>query len=158
MPLIKLEMHKSFFNYTSDLASENNNVRVPTYLNNRKMLHVLHRILKIIFCTLIRESYYKWLVRVEGLTYPELRHLKERLGLQGERLGDLDITEFSLPSWMLLNALESLGYSVLEVTIILQVSSQCWVVESVIVAAVSLVVSLTSGLCRLCITLVAIFW
>ena len=125
MPLIKLEMHKSFFNYTSDLASENNNVRVPTYLNNRKMLHVLHRILKIIFCTLTRESYYKWLVRVEGLTYPELRHLKERLGLQGERLGDLDITEFSLPSWMLLNALESLGYSVLEVTIILLVSSLC---------------------------------
>ena len=155
MPLIKLEMHKSFFNYTSDLASENNNVRVPTYLNNRKMLHVLHRILKIIFCTLTRESYYKWLVRVEGLTYPELRHLKERLGLQGERLGDLDITEFSLPSWMLLNALESLGYSVLEVTIILLVSSQY--VESVIVAAVSLVVSLTSGLCRLCITLVPIF-
>ena len=155
MPLIKLEMHKSFFNYTSDLASENNNVRVPTYLNNRKMLHVLHRILKIIFCTLTRESYYKWLVRVEGLTYPELRHLKERLGLQGERLGDLDITEFSLPSWMLLNALESLGYSVLEVTIILLVSSQY--VESVIAAAASLVVSLTSGLCRLCITLVPIF-
>ena len=62
----------------------------------------------------LRESYYKWLVRVEGLTYSELRHLSERLGEQGERLGDLDMTEFSLPSWMVLNALESLGYSVLD--------------------------------------------
>ena len=59
-----------------------------------------------------RESYYKWLVRVEGLNYSESRQLTERLGEPGERLADRDITEFTLPSWMLLNALESIGYSV----------------------------------------------
>ena len=59
-----------------------------------------------------RESYYKWLVRVEGLNYSDSRQLTERLGEAGERLADRDITEFTLPSWMLLNALESIGYSV----------------------------------------------
>ena len=59
-----------------------------------------------------RESYYKWLVRVEGLNYSESRQLTERLGEAGERLADRDITEFSLPSWVLLNALESIGYLV----------------------------------------------
>ena len=33
-----------------------------------------------------RESYYKWLVRVEGLNYSESRQLTERLGEPGERL------------------------------------------------------------------------
>ena len=47
-------------------------------------------------------------------TVMDTGHLYRRLGEQGERLGDLDMTEFSLPSWMLLNALESLGYSVVE--------------------------------------------
>ena len=51
-------------------------------------------------------------MRVEGLNYSESRQLTERLGEAGERLADRDITEFTLPSWMLLNALESIGYSV----------------------------------------------
>ena len=52
-------------------------------------------------------------MRVEGLNYTEARQLTERLGEAGERLPDRDITEFTLPSWMLLNALETIGYSVL---------------------------------------------
>jgi len=51
---------------------------------------------------------------VEGLAYPEVRHLSERLGEQAERHCDKDqVTEFSLPTWMLLNALEGLGYKVI---------------------------------------------
>ena len=65
------------------------------------------------FTVAVRESHYKWLVRVEGLNYTESRQLTERLGEAGERLPDRDITEFTLPSWMLLNALEAIGYSVL---------------------------------------------
>ena len=39
--------------------------------------------------------------------------MSERLGEQAERHCDKDqVTEFSLPTWMLLNALEGLGYKV----------------------------------------------
>ena len=33
-----------------------------------------------------RESLYKFWVKVEGLTYTELRHVSERLGEQAERM------------------------------------------------------------------------
>jgi len=59
----------------------------------------------------IRESLYKWWVKVEGLTYTETRHLTERVGEQAERQSDM-MAEFSLPTWVLLNALEGLGYKV----------------------------------------------
>ena len=58
-----------------------------------------------------RESLYKWWVKVEGLTYTETRHLTERVGEQAERQSDM-MAEFSLPTWVLLNALEGLGYKV----------------------------------------------
>ena len=48
---------------------------------------------------------------MEGLTYTETRHLTERVGEQAERQSDM-MAEFSLPTWVLLNALEGLGYKV----------------------------------------------
>ena len=67
-----------------------------------------HRQIKYIF----RESLFKWWVKVEGLTYTELRLLSERLGEQAERQGDA-AAEFSVPTWSLLNSLEALGYRVM---------------------------------------------
>ena len=78
-----------------------------------------------------RESLYKFWVKVEGLTYTELRHVSERLGEQAERMRHvvmeclfslmMDVTmcseretvaEFSVPTWCLLNSLEGIGYRV----------------------------------------------
>ena len=78
-----------------------------------------------------RESLYKFWVKVEGLTYTELRHVSERLGEQAERMRNvvmeclfslvIDVTmfseretvaEFSVPTWCLLNSLEGIGYRV----------------------------------------------
>ena len=78
-----------------------------------------------------RESLYKFWVKVEGLTYTELRHVSERLGEQAERMRNvvmeclfslmMDVTmfseretvaEFSVPTWCLLNSLEGIGYRV----------------------------------------------
>ena len=80
---------------------------------------------------LSRESLYKFWVKVEGLTYTELRHVSERLGEQAERMRNVvmeclfslmkDVTmcseretvaEFSVPTWCLLNSLEGIGYRV----------------------------------------------
>ena len=80
---------------------------------------------------LSRESLYKFWVKVEGLTYTELRHVSERLGEQAERMRNvvmeglfsvmMDVTmcseretvaEFSVPTWCLLNSLEGIGYRV----------------------------------------------
>ena len=41
-----------------------------------------------------------------------MRHLTERVGEQAERQSDM-MAEFSIPTWMLLNALEGLGYKVM---------------------------------------------
>ena len=70
-------------------------------------------------------------MKVEGLTYTELRHVSERLGEQAERMRNvvmeclfslmIDVTmfseretvaEFSVPTWCLLNSLEGIGYRV----------------------------------------------
>ena len=51
-------------------------------------------------------------MKVEGLTYSELRHLSERLGEQAERQAET-AAEFSVPTWSLLNSLEGLGYRVM---------------------------------------------
>lgn len=60
-----------------------------------------------------RESLYKWWVKIEGLSYTEMRHLTERIGEQAERHSERDmVAEFSIPTWALLNGLESLGYKV----------------------------------------------
>ena len=78
-----------------------------------------------------RESLYKFWVKVEGLTYTELRHVSERLGEQAERMRKvvmeclfslmMDVTmfseretvaEFSVPTWQVLNGLEVMGYKV----------------------------------------------
>ena len=61
---------------------------------------------------IFRESLFHWWVKVEGLTYTELRLLSERLGEQAERQGDA-MAEFSVPTWSLLNSLEGLGYRVM---------------------------------------------
>ena len=62
--------------------------------------------------SILRESLFHWWVKVEGLTYTELRLLSERLGEQAERQGDAT-AEFSVPTWSLLNSLEGLGYRVM---------------------------------------------
>ena len=52
-------------------------------------------------------------MKIEGLTYTEMRHLTERIGEQAERHSEKDmVAEFSIPTWALLNGLESLGYKV----------------------------------------------
>lgn len=61
----------------------------------------------------VRESLYKFWVKVEGLTYTELRHVSERLGEQAERMSEREtVAEFSVPTWCLLNSLEGIGYRV----------------------------------------------
>lgn len=61
----------------------------------------------------VRENYFKWWVKVEGLNHAELRHLTEKIGEQPEKQNELEKTaEFSIPTWMVLNGLEHLGYKV----------------------------------------------
>lgn len=61
----------------------------------------------------VRENYFKWWVTVEGLTHLDVRHLAEKIGEQPEQQSEREKTaEFSIPTWMVLNGLEHLGYKV----------------------------------------------
>jgi len=61
----------------------------------------------------VRENYFKWWVTVEGLSHLDVRHLAEKIGEQPEQQSERDKTaEFSIPTWMVLNGLEQLGYKV----------------------------------------------
>jgi len=63
---------------------------------------------------LVKENFLKWWIRVEGLGHSEVRHLAEKIGEQPEQHSEADKSaEFSIPSWMVLNGLEHLGYKVL---------------------------------------------
>ena len=49
----------------------------------------------------VRENFYKWWVRVEGLAHGDVRTLVEKMGEQPEKVSDPEKTvEFSVPSWM----------------------------------------------------------
>jgi len=62
---------------------------------------------------LVKENFLKWWIKVEGLTHAEVRHLSEKIGEQPEQQSEEEKTaEFSIPSWMVLNGLEQLGYKV----------------------------------------------
>jgi len=61
----------------------------------------------------VRENYFKWWVTVEGLSHLDVRHLAEKIGEQPEQQSEREKTcEFSIPTWMVLNGLEHLGYKV----------------------------------------------
>lgn len=63
---------------------------------------------------LVKENYFKWWIKVEGLNHTEIRHLAEKIGEQPEHQVDSEkLAEFSVPSWLVLNGLEQLGYKVL---------------------------------------------
>jgi len=62
---------------------------------------------------LVKENFLKWWIKVEGLVHSDVRHLAEKIGEQPEQQSEADKTaEFSIPSWMVLNGLEQLGYKV----------------------------------------------
>ena len=55
-----------------------------------------------------RENYFKWWVKVEGLTHADLRHLTEKVGEQPEKQNELEKTaEFRVPSSMVSLAIHS---------------------------------------------------
>lgn len=61
----------------------------------------------------VRENYFKWWVTVEGLSHLDVRHLAEKIGEQPEQQSEREKTaEFSIPTWIVLNGLENLGYKV----------------------------------------------
>ena len=50
---------------------------------------------------------------MEGLNHTEVRHLTEKIGEQPEHQTEMEkLAEFSVPSWIVLNGLEQLGYRV----------------------------------------------
>ena len=52
-------------------------------------------------CILFRENYLKWWIKVEGITYADVRQLSEKIGEQPEQQSETEKTaEFSIPSWM----------------------------------------------------------
>ena len=56
----------------------------------------------------VRENYFKWWVKVEGLNHADMRHLAEKIGEQPEQICDREKTaEFSIPSWMVSNSIFS---------------------------------------------------
>lgn len=62
----------------------------------------------------VRESVFKWLVAVQGLNHNEVRQISEKVQEQPEYCSDRDKrTEFSVPSWQVLNGLEAMGYKVI---------------------------------------------
>jgi len=62
----------------------------------------------------VRESVFKWLVAVQGLNHNEVRQISEKVQEQPEFCSDKDKrTEFSVPSWQVLNGLEVMGYKVI---------------------------------------------
>jgi len=62
---------------------------------------------------LVKENYFKWWIKVEGLNHTEVRHLAEKIGEQPEHQTEIEkLAEFSVPSWLVLNGLEQLGYRV----------------------------------------------
>lgn len=63
---------------------------------------------------LVKENYFKWWIKVEGLNHTEIRHLAEKIGEQPEshQIEPDKLAEFSVPSWLVLNGLEQLGYRV----------------------------------------------
>ena len=66
----------------------------------------------LIFCC-CREHYIKWWTAVEGPNHNEVRQLSEKVQEQPECHNDVEKrVEFSLPTWMILNSLEVMGYKV----------------------------------------------
>lgn len=62
---------------------------------------------------LVKENFLKWCIKVEGLVHTDVRHLAEKIGEQPEQHCEAEKSaEFSIPSWMVLNGLEQLGYKV----------------------------------------------
>ena len=61
----------------------------------------------------VRENAIKYWVVVQGLSHNEMRVLAEKVQDQPEAHDDrLKRAEFSLPTWLLLNALEVMGFKV----------------------------------------------
>jgi len=61
----------------------------------------------------VRENKAKWWITVQGLNYNEVRLLSEKLSDQPESHSDKEkMAEFSVPTWMVLNGLERMGYRV----------------------------------------------
>ena len=61
----------------------------------------------------VRENAIKYWCTVQGLSHNEIRVLSEKVQDQPEHQDDrLKRAEFSLPTWMMLNALEQMGFRV----------------------------------------------
>jgi len=61
----------------------------------------------------VRESVCKWWVAVQGLSHNEVRSISEKVQEQPEYNSEKEKrVEFSVPSWMVLNGLEVMGYKV----------------------------------------------
>lgn len=61
----------------------------------------------------VRESVYACWTSVQGISFSEFRQLVEKVGEQPEVYNEREKkAEFSLPSWMVLNGMEFLGYRV----------------------------------------------
>ena len=69
------------------------------YLRNIVLNHT--SILTLIYISILRENYFKWWIKVEGLNHTEIRHLAEKIGEQPEHQVDSEkLAEFSVPSWL----------------------------------------------------------
>jgi len=61
----------------------------------------------------VRESVCKWWVAVQGLNHNEVRTISEKVQEQPEHSSERDKrVEFSVPTWLVLNGLEAMGYKV----------------------------------------------